>query len=171
MTKLVDYYALALVKNNTFNREALDSISTDTVAKANIAYLNSYLKCNSTVALIGANITLFSILLYYLGKKMEVFNNLRKKLKKVAPDVDGLKVDVEGLRGQVQQVQQSQNTDIHQILQLLGANRNYNDVQEPVASTSQVGQNVEEAASHGVLFSKNEGVQLGGLRRQKESKV
>uniref|UniRef100_A0A1I8B992 UDENN domain-containing protein n=1 Tax=Meloidogyne hapla TaxID=6305 RepID=A0A1I8B992_MELHA len=43
--------------------------------------------------------------------------------------------------------------------------------QEPVASTSQVGQNVEEAASHGVLFSKNEGVQLGGLRRQKESKV
>ncbi|CAK5050464.1 unnamed protein product [Meloidogyne enterolobii] len=85
----VDYYALALVKNDSLNKETLDSISTDTASKAVVSY------ANSTVGLVILAIALFTFLLYFLNEKFEVFKSLVKEMKEVKPDVESLdrKVD------------------------------------------------------------------------------
>uniref|UniRef100_A0A914N0Y7 Uncharacterized protein n=1 Tax=Meloidogyne incognita TaxID=6306 RepID=A0A914N0Y7_MELIC len=80
----VDYYALALVKNDSLNKETLESISTDTASKAVVSY------ANSTVGLIILAIALFTFLLYFLNEKFEVFKSLVKEMKEVKPDVESL---------------------------------------------------------------------------------
>ncbi|CAK5050473.1 unnamed protein product [Meloidogyne enterolobii] len=68
----------------SFDKETIDSISTDTASKADQAYINS------TVGLVILGIALLTFLLYFLNEKFEVFNALVKEMKQVKPDVKSL---------------------------------------------------------------------------------
>nr|CAD2130457.1 unnamed protein product [Meloidogyne enterolobii] len=93
----VDYYALALVKNDSLNKETLDSISTDTASKSALTFLYA----NSGVGLIILVIALFAFLLYFLNKKFEVFYDLVKEMEEVKPIVKSLnrKMDQNNSKG------------------------------------------------------------------------